>query len=131
MTNICLWIISCNNCKCDVYYVFIVILLVSAFVTIHRSFIFIKFVTINITYEFYLMMIVWVWAFYWMMLSMFHRLNFIKYPLRFAFKKLRMIIVSETFIPAICEFLHKARVFVRLGHKSLPGTNTLAYYENS
>jgi hypothetical protein len=28
-------------------------------------------------------------------------------------------------------FVKKTTVFVRLGLKSLPGTNTLAYYENS
>jgi hypothetical protein len=28
-------------------------------------------------------------------------------------------------------FLYKARVFVRIGWKSLPGTNILAYYKNS
>jgi hypothetical protein len=29
------------------------------------------------------------------------------------------------------DFLYKAKVFVRLGGKSLLGTNTLAYYKNS
>jgi hypothetical protein len=36
----------------------------------------------------------------------------------------------KTFLPIIDLFQYKARVFVRLGWKSLPGTNTLAYYEN-
>ncbi len=31
----------------------------------------------------------------------------------------------------IYEFSDEARVFVRLGWKSLPGTNTLTYYKNS
>jgi hypothetical protein len=35
-----------------------------------------------------------------------------------------------TFLSVISEFLYSARVFVRLGWKSLPGTKTLVYYKN-
>ncbi len=38
--------------------------------------------------------------------------------------------VIKLFPPVIYGFLYKARVFVRLDQKSLPMTNTLAYYEN-
>jgi hypothetical protein len=37
----------------------------------------------------------------------------------------------KTFLSVIYGFSYKDIVFVRLGWKSLPGTNTLAYYENS
>ncbi len=37
----------------------------------------------------------------------------------------------KLFLPVTNEFSYKARVFARLGWKSLPGTNTLALYENS
>jgi hypothetical protein len=37
----------------------------------------------------------------------------------------------ETFLSVICVFSYLARVFVRQDWKSLPMTNTLAYYENS
>jgi hypothetical protein len=37
----------------------------------------------------------------------------------------------KTIYSAIYEFLYQGRVFVRLGWKSLPGTNTLACYQNS
>ncbi len=37
----------------------------------------------------------------------------------------------KLFLSVIYEFLNSARVFVRLGWKRLPGTNTLAYYEHS
>jgi hypothetical protein len=39
--------------------------------------------------------------------------------------------VINPFTAVICEFLYKPRVFVRMGRKSLLGTNTPAYYENS
>jgi hypothetical protein len=39
--------------------------------------------------------------------------------------------VIKLFWSVIYIFLYKARVFVRLGLKSLPRTNTVAYYENS
>jgi hypothetical protein len=38
--------------------------------------------------------------------------------------------VMKHFTAIIYEFLCQAKVFVRLGWKSLPDTNTLAYYEN-
>ncbi len=38
--------------------------------------------------------------------------------------------VIKLLLSAIYGFSYKARVFVRLGLKSLPGTKTLAYYEN-
>ncbi len=38
--------------------------------------------------------------------------------------------VKKLFLPMIYVFLYLARVFVRLDWKSLPMTNTLAYYEN-
>jgi len=37
--------------------------------------------------------------------------------------------VIKLFLSVIYEFSYLAQVFVRLGWKSLPGTNTLAYYE--
>jgi hypothetical protein len=37
----------------------------------------------------------------------------------------------KLFMSVIYKFSYKARVFVRLGLKSMPGTNTLAYHENS
>jgi hypothetical protein len=37
----------------------------------------------------------------------------------------------KTLLSVIYKFLHEARVFVRVGLKILPGTNTLAYYENA
>ncbi len=37
----------------------------------------------------------------------------------------------KPFAAVINEFSYLARAFVRLGLKSMPGTNTLAYYENS
>jgi hypothetical protein len=37
----------------------------------------------------------------------------------------------KLFTAVIYEFLYLAKVFVRLGWKSFPGTNTLAYYEYS
>ncbi len=39
--------------------------------------------------------------------------------------------VIKLFLSVIYEFLYQARVFVRLGWKGLPGTNTLAYYEHT
>ncbi len=39
--------------------------------------------------------------------------------------------VIKLFLSVIYKFSYQARVFVRLGLKSMPGTNTLAYYENS
>jgi hypothetical protein len=39
--------------------------------------------------------------------------------------------VTNLFESVIYEFLYQARVFVRPGLKSLPGTITLAYYKNS
>ncbi len=39
--------------------------------------------------------------------------------------------VINPFTAVIYKFLYKARVFVRIGWKSLSGTNTPAYYENS
>jgi hypothetical protein len=39
--------------------------------------------------------------------------------------------VIKLFWSVTYRFSHLARVFVRLGLKSLPRTNTLAYYENS
>jgi hypothetical protein len=38
--------------------------------------------------------------------------------------------VIKLFLSMIYGFLYKARVFVGLGWKSLPGTNILASYEN-
>ncbi len=38
--------------------------------------------------------------------------------------------VIKKFTPVIYGFSYQARVFVRLDQKSLPMTNTLAYYEN-
>ncbi len=38
--------------------------------------------------------------------------------------------VIKHFFSVIYEFSYWARVFVRLSWKSLPGTNTLAYYQN-
>ncbi len=37
----------------------------------------------------------------------------------------------KTFLSVVYEFSYQARVFARLGLTSMPGTNTLAYYENS
>jgi hypothetical protein len=39
--------------------------------------------------------------------------------------------VIKLFLSVIYEFLYKARVFVRLGWKILPMTNTLDYYKNT
>ncbi len=36
----------------------------------------------------------------------------------------------DTFLPEIYEFLYLARMFLRPDWKSLPRTNTLAYYDN-
>jgi hypothetical protein len=36
----------------------------------------------------------------------------------------------KLFLTVIYIFAYKVRVFVRLDHKSLPMTNTLAYYKN-
>ncbi len=47
---------------------------------------------------------------------------------RFIMQALGAIVIKNS---VVCEFSYQARVFVRIGWKSLLGTNGLAYYNNS
>ncbi len=57
-----------------------------------------------------------------------NRLHFLKCALPISLSRAQCY---KTFLSVNCVFSYYARVFVRLCWKSLPGTNTLAYYKDS